>query len=68
MAGQSIENAEVAAVFASYLPKPRRKLLALHKLILRTAGATEGVGEIDLNPILFDGNLPVAADALVRIG
>jgi hypothetical protein len=38
---------EVAAVFERYPPKFRRKLLALRKLILETAEATEGVGEIE---------------------
>lgn len=42
-----IENAEVAAVFDSYPPKSRRKLLALRELILRTAESTEGVGELE---------------------
>lgn len=42
-----IDNADVAAVFDSYPPKFRRKLLALRKLILETAKATEGVGEIE---------------------
>ena len=40
-------NAEVAEVFEAYPPKVRRKLLALRKLILETAEATEGVGEIE---------------------
>jgi hypothetical protein len=38
---------DVAAVFNSYPPKFRRKLLALRKLILETADSTEGVGEIE---------------------
>ncbi len=44
---RSIKNAEVAAVFESYPPKFRRKLMALRRLILRTAESTEGVGEIE---------------------
>jgi hypothetical protein len=43
----SIKNAEVAAVFAAYPPKFRRKLLSLRKPILETAKWTEGVGEIE---------------------
>ena len=34
-------------MFASYPPPFRRKLLALRTLILETAAATEGVGEIE---------------------
>lgn len=37
----------VAAVFESYPPGPRRKLLALRRLILDTAAATDGVGPIE---------------------
>ncbi len=44
---KSIKNADVAAAFAAYPPKFRRKLLALRRLILETAGSTEGVGEIE---------------------
>lgn len=44
---QSIDTPEVAAVFESYPPKFRRKLLALRKLILDTAESTEGVGPIE---------------------
>ena len=44
---QPIRDAGVAAAFDSYPAKPRRKLLALRKLILETARATEGVGEIE---------------------
>ena len=42
-----ISNAEVAAVFESYPPKFRRKLLALRDLIFETARITEGVGEVE---------------------
>lgn len=42
-----IKNPEVAAVFDSYPPKFRRKLLALRKLILETAESIEGVGPIE---------------------
>ncbi len=41
-----IMNPDVAAVFNAYPPKFRRGLLALRDLILETAEATEGVGEI----------------------
>ena len=44
---RSIKNAAVAAVFASYPPAFRRKLLALRKVILETAESTEGVGSIE---------------------
>jgi hypothetical protein len=37
----------VAATFRGYPPAPRLRLLALRKLILETAAATEGVGEIE---------------------
>ena len=43
----SIRNSEVAAVFASYPPKFRRKLLALRGLVLKTAKSTEGVGKVE---------------------
>jgi hypothetical protein len=42
-----ISNADVARVFASYPPPLRRKLLALRRLVLDTAAATPGVGEIE---------------------
>lgn len=41
-----ITNPKVAAIFDAYPPKFRRKLLGLRELILDTAEATEGVGEI----------------------
>ena len=44
---QPFENPAVAAVFESYPPKFRRKLLALRKLIFETAASTEGVGPIE---------------------
>lgn len=42
-----IENPDVAAVFDGYPPKIRRKLRKIRKLVLDTAAATEGVGEIE---------------------
>lgn len=42
-----IANAVVGLVFASYPPDTRRKLLGLRQLVLDTAAATEGVGEIE---------------------
>jgi hypothetical protein len=42
-----IEHPEVAAVFDAYPPRLRDRLLALRALILETAAATEGVGEIE---------------------
>ena len=42
-----VMNADVVAVFESYPPKPRRKLLVLRKLILETAAATAGVGVLE---------------------
>ena len=42
-----IENAAVALAFDAFPPAMRRKLMALRKLILDTAAATEGVGEIE---------------------
>ena len=42
-----IENAAVALAFDALPPAMRRKLMALRKLILDTAAATEGVGEIE---------------------
>ena len=47
MGVRRIEDPEVAAAFDAVPPKLRRKLLALRKLILETAAATEGVGEIE---------------------
>ena len=38
---------DVAAVFETYPARLRRKLLALRRLILDTASATEGVGRIE---------------------
>lgn len=40
-------SADVAAMFEGYSPPLRAKLLALRALILDTAAATEGVGEIE---------------------
>ncbi len=44
---KSIKHPGVAATFESYPPKPRRKLLALRKLILGTAKFTDGVGKLE---------------------
>ena len=44
---KKIKNPEVAAVFKSYPPKIRTKLMFLRHLILDTAASTEGVGEIE---------------------
>ena len=44
---KSIQNPEVAFVFASYPPKFRRKLLALRSLVYEVARTTEGVGALD---------------------
>jgi uncharacterized protein DUF1801 len=40
-------NAAVDAVFASYPPAIRRRLLALRALIFKTAASTPGVGALD---------------------
>ena len=40
-------NAAVAAVFASYPPAIRRRLLALRSLIFKTAASTRGVGALE---------------------
>lgn len=42
-----ITNPAVARVFDAYPPGIRRELLDLRELILRTAAATEGVGELE---------------------
>ena len=42
-----IVNSEVVAVFESYPPKIREKLLFLRQLILDTAAETKGVGELE---------------------
>jgi uncharacterized protein YdhG (YjbR/CyaY superfamily) len=44
---KTIANPEVARVFDACPVHMRRKLLALRELILRTAAATEGVGELE---------------------
>ncbi len=41
------QDADVERAFGSYLPKIRRKLLALRELIFKIADLTEGVGEIE---------------------
>ncbi len=43
----SFTNSAVQAVFDSYPPALRKKLLALRQLVLDTAASTEGVGAID---------------------
>lgn len=40
-------NAAVAQAFEAYPAPMRRRLLALRELILRTAAATDGVGELE---------------------
>jgi Domain of unknown function (DU1801) len=42
-----LQNPAVQAVFDSYPPALRKKLLALRQLILDTAASTEGVGALD---------------------
>lgn len=42
-----IADPAVQAKFDAYPPKVKRKMLALRELLLRTAAATPGVGEID---------------------
>jgi hypothetical protein len=44
---KQIENAAVARAFAAYPPDLRRRLLELRGLILDTAAATPGVGELE---------------------
>jgi hypothetical protein len=44
---QHIQNPAVAKVFGAYPPDIKRKLLVLRNLILATAAATEGVGELE---------------------
>ena len=44
---KNIKNTEVAAFFKSYPQKIRAKLMFLRQLILETAAAIEGVGEIE---------------------
>jgi hypothetical protein len=43
----AFQHQGVAAKFAAYPPDVRRRLLALRELVLRTAAATPGVGEIE---------------------
>jgi hypothetical protein len=43
----TFQHRGVAAKFAAYPPDVRRKLLALRELVLRTATATPGVGQIE---------------------
>jgi hypothetical protein len=44
---KKIADTDVRAVFASYPPAIRRKLLALRSLILKTAASTPGVGALE---------------------
>lgn len=44
---KSIKHPGVAAAFESFPAKPRRRLLALRKLIFDTAKATPGVGRLE---------------------
>ena len=44
---KSFQSADVASKFEAYPPKIRRKMMALRRLILETAAATRGVGEIE---------------------
>jgi hypothetical protein len=44
---RNAKNPEVEAVFASYRKPARARLLALRRLILETAAATEGVGALE---------------------
>jgi hypothetical protein len=46
-AAKPFENEAVARAFENYPPEIRRKLLALRKLIFKTAFLTEGVGELE---------------------
>ncbi len=43
---KAVMDADVARKFAAYPPGVRRKLMALRRLILETAAATEGVGAL----------------------
>lgn len=42
-----IDSPLVAAAFKAFPPAARRKLMALRRLILKTAAATKGVGKIE---------------------
>jgi Domain of unknown function (DU1801) len=44
---RKFDNPTVAAIFAGYSAKVRRKLLVLRQLIFDTASATAGVGELE---------------------
>ncbi|MCG8592160.1 MAG: DUF1801 domain-containing protein, partial [Proteobacteria bacterium] len=44
---RAVRNPQVAAVFKTYPPQCRRKLLQIRALILDTARDTEGVGKIE---------------------
>src|SRR5580658_145809 len=46
---ETFANPAVAAVFAAYPQPSRDRLIALRRLILETAAATEGVGRLDEN-------------------
>ncbi len=43
----SFEDPRVAAIFGTYTPAVRRRLLALRKLIFDTARRTDGVGRLE---------------------
>lgn len=47
MSETTFANAQVKAKFMAYPPKVRKRMLDLRELILRTAQATDGVGEIE---------------------
>ncbi len=47
MATSKFINPAVAEIFAAYGPMPREKLLLLRELILQTANATKGVGQLN---------------------
>ena len=42
-----ISNSDVAAVFKSYPPDIRRKLMSLRQLVFETAATTDGVGALE---------------------
>ena len=44
---KKIKNSDVAAIFNSYPPKIRKKLMFLRQLILDTAASISGVGQIE---------------------
>jgi len=44
---RDFENLDIAAVFDSYPPKIRGKMMRLRELIFETAATTEGVGQLE---------------------